>query len=370
MKTAFVWDERYMWYDFGSSAEALSCTEFIQPGTPIETPESKRRIINLLSALGVSDQLQTISPKPISEQELKNVHDTKYVDSVKQLSETTGGLAGPGAPIPKGGFEIAALAVGGAKTAIESVLNNQVKNAYALVRPPGHHAEPSYGMSLCVFNNIAVAVQSAIDKGLAKKVAIVDWDAHHGNGTESIFYNRNDVLTLSIHQDQMIPDRGGVNDKGEGKGLGHNINVPLPPGSGSGAYYSAFEKVILPAISKFKPDLIVVACGLDAAVNDPTARMLLTPESYRTLTRMLMQTADDVCAGRIAMVHEGGYEPTTAPFCALAIIEQLSGITTQVTNDGDPIERSFGSLVKPYQAIQSHQKEFINRAQQTIKEFW
>ena len=370
MKTAFVWDERYLWYEFGSSAEALSCTEFIQPGTLIETPESKRRIINLLNSLGVLDQLQTIKPEPISEQELKNIHDANYVDSVKQLSETTGGVAGPGAPMPKGGFEIAALAAGGAKAAIESVLNNKVTNAYALVRPPGHHAEPGYGMSLCVFNNVAVAVQSAIDKGLAKKVAIVDWDAHHGNGTESIFYSRADVLTLSIHQDQMIPGRGMVEAIGEGEGLGHNINVPLPPGSGSGAYYSALEKVILPAISQFEPDLIVVACGLDAAVNDPTARMLLTPESYRTLTRMLMQTADKVCAGRIAMVHEGGYEPTTTPFCALAIIEELSGISTAVTDNGDPISKSFGLLVEPYQAIQPHQQEFIKRAQQVITDYW
>lgn len=370
MKTGFVWDERFMWYEFGSCADVLPAGEFIQPGTLIETPESKRRILNLLSALGLLNQLQTIKPEPISDQELKQVHDPEYIERVKQISEGAGGLAGPGAPMPSGGFSIAALAAGGTKTAIESVLNNEVKNAYALVRPPGHHAEYNYGMSLCVFNNIAVAVESVIQQGLVKKVAIVDWDAHHGNGTESLFYKRADVMTLSIHQDQMIPGRGMVDDNGEGDGLGCNINIPLPPGSGSGAYYAAFEDVILPALQAFKPDLIVVACGVDAAVNDPTARMLLTPASYRKLTGMLMQAADDLCEGRLVMIHEGGYEPTTAPFCALAIIEELSGISTRLPAGEDPIEKSFALLVAPYQVLQEHQAVFIKRAQEKMAEHW
>lgn len=370
MKTGFVWDERYMWYEFGSCAQVLGANEFIQPGTLIETPESKRRILNLLSSLGLLDQLQAIKPEPATEQELKQVHDPEYVDKVKLLSEGTGGFAGPGAPMPSDGFNIAALAAGGAKTALESLLKNEVKNAYALIRPPGHHAEYNYGMSLCVFNNIAIAVESAIQKGLVQKVAIVDWDAHHGNGTESLFCSRSDVLTLSIHQDQMVPGRGMVEHNGEGEGLGHNINIPLPPGSGSGAYFSAFENVILPAINSFQPDVIVVACGLDASVNDPTARMLLTPDSYRKLTRMLMQAADDLCAGRLVMIHEGGYEPTTAPFCALAIIEELSGISTRVPAGGDPIEKSFGLLVAPYQPLQEHQEVFIKRARDMMTEYW
>ncbi|HKM27028.1 MAG TPA: class II histone deacetylase [Thiopseudomonas sp.] len=370
MKTGFVWDERYMWYEFGSCAQVLRANEFIQPGTLIESPESKRRVLNLLSSLGLLENLHAIKPQPITLAELKHVHDPEYVDRVKLLSEGAGGSAGPGAPMPVGGFDIAVLAAGGAKAAIESVLKNEVQNAYALIRPPGHHAEYNYGMSLCVFNNIAIAVESVIKKGLVKKVAIIDWDAHHGNGTESLFYQRSDVLTLSIHQDQMVPGRGMVEDNGEGEGIGHNINIPLPPGCGSGAYYAAFEKVILPAITSFQPDLIVVACGLDAAINDPSARMLLTPNSYRKLTRMLMQAANDVCAGRLVMVHEGGYEPTTAPFCALAIIEELSGISTRVPVGKDPIEMSYGQLVGPYQDLQEHQEAFVKRAQDMMSQYW
>ena len=370
MKTGLVWDERYMWYEFGSCANALSSHEFIQPGTLIESPESKRRIINLLSSLGLLDQLKVTRPDAVSEQELALVHDPDYVAEVKRLSDGVGGLAGPGAPMPKGGYNIAALAAGGAKIAIELVFSGAVDNTYALVRPPGHHAERKQGMALCVFNNVAVAVESAIQNGLVKKVAVIDWDAHHGNGTESLFYNRPDVLTLSIHQDQMIPGRGMVEHNGEGEGEGHNINIPLPPGSGTGAYMAAFERVVLPAIHSFKPDLIVVACGLDAAVNDPTARMLLTPDSYRQLTRKIKQAADDLCDGRLVMVHEGGYEPTTAPFCALAIMEELSGISTRVPVGGDPIEMSYGRLVTKYQQLQDHQNVFITAAENMVAKYW
>lgn len=336
MKTGLVWDERYMWYDFGSCAHVLGSSEYIQPGTLIESPESKQRIINLLSSLGLLDQLKLIRPYVAGERELALVHDPDYVAEVKRLSDGAGGFAGHGAPIPKGGYAIAALAAGGATVAIESVLSGDVNNAYALIRPPGHHAEYSQGMSLCVFNNLAVAVESAIHKKLVKKVAVIDWDAHHGNGTESLFYSRSDVLTLSIHQDQMVPGRGMVEQNGEGKGEGYNVNVPLPPGSGTGAYVAAFERVILPAVRSFNPDLIVVACGLDASVNDPTARMLLMPNSYRQLTRMVKQTSDDLCAGRLVMLHEGGYDPTNTPFCALSIIEELSGINTRLLPGCDP----------------------------------
>jgi len=362
--TGLVWHEKYAWYEFGSYAHLLGDNEFIQPGTVTESSESKRRIVNLLDAVELLEHLEVIRPQAVSDEELLAVHSEAYIQRVRQLSEQGGGMAGPGVTLPKHGFGIAALSAGGAKAAVDAVLQGQLSNAYALTRPPGHHAERETGMALCVFNNVAIAVESAIARGLAQRVAILDWDAHHGNGAESIFYRRSDVLTVSIHQDHMIPGRGLVEHAGEGNGLGSNVNIPLPPGCGTGAYLAALEEVVLPKLAEFKPDLIVVASGLDAAMNDPTARMLLTPESYRQMTRVVCRAAKELCGGRLVMVHEGGYEPTVAPFCALAIIEEMSGNRSVMPEKGDPFELSFAALTAPYQPLQEHQKIYIERARE------
>jgi acetoin utilization deacetylase AcuC-like enzyme len=371
MKTGLVWDERYLWYDFGSYSSTFGYPPSLQPGTEIETPESKRRIYNLLAASGLLEQLQLIKPKPVSREDLLRVHHPDYVDRVATLSAGQGGLAGPIAPVPRGGYDILALATGGTKTAIDAVLDGTVRNAYALVRPPGHHAEPGGGYGLCVFSNVAVAVKAAMaDHGL-ERVVIIDWDVHHGNGTETAFYDDPAVLTISIHQDQLIPGRGEVAQNGEGAGLGCNINVPLPPGTGTGAYLAAFERVILPAVRHFSPQLIVVASGLDAAMNDPTGRMLLVPESYRQMTRLIMALANEVCSGRLVMSHEGGYDPTMVPFCAHAIFEELSGLQPERPIALDPLERPLeeqqaAMSVDRYQVLQPHQEAFIQCAEKVL----
>ncbi|HUH38893.1 MAG TPA: class II histone deacetylase [Spongiibacteraceae bacterium] len=368
MKTGIVWDERYMWYDFGSYASIFNESRFIQPGTSAETPESKRRILNLLSAAGLLDKLEMIAPQAASKEELALVHDTDYIDRVAAISAAQGGYAGSGLPMPCGGFDIAALAAGGTRAAIDAVLNRTVRNAYALVRPPGHHAEKETGMALCVFSNIAVAVKSAMLQHGLQRVAIIDWDAHHGNGTESAFYSDPSVLTISIHQDQMIYGRGLVDHCGEGKGRGYNINIPLPPGSGTGAYLAAFERVIVPAVNQFRPELIVVASGLDAGFSDPTARMLLHSESFRLMTRYTMDMAARLCEGRLVLSHEGGYDPTVTPFLALAIFEELSGLSSAVRAEDNPFEGPYtGFLVDEYQALSAHQDTFIQRAETLLQ---
>lgn len=361
MKTGLVWDERYMWYDFGSYAQLFGGARCIQPGTVVESPESKRRIMNLLAVSGMLDKFQLLAPQPVTEAQLTLFHSAEYVEKIKHLSATSGGDAGPMAPLPRHGYDIAALAAGGTKAAIDAVLTGTVRNAYALVRPPGHHAEKDHGMGLCVFGNAVVAVKAAMAEFGLGRVAIVDWDAHHGNGTESAFYDDPTVLTVSIHQDQMIPGRGYVEHRGVDRGEGYNINIPLPPGSGTGAYLAAFERVVLPAIRSFGPDLILVASGLDAAATDPTARMLLNAESYRGLTRQLMQIADEVCGGRLALTHEGGYDATQAPFCALAIFEQLSGISSNLKDENPFVSTVVEGI--DYQALQPHQEVYIQRAE-------
>jgi acetoin utilization deacetylase AcuC-like enzyme len=242
--------------------------------------------------------------------------------------------------------------------AIDAVMKGQVTNAYALVRPPGHHAERDRGLGFCLFGNVAVAIMRARQVHGLKRVATVDWDVHHGNGTQQAFYEDPDVLTISIHQDRLFPLRsGGIEENGSGAGEGRNINIPMPPGSGVGAYLAAFERVILPALRKFKPDLIVVPSGFDAGGTDPLGRMMVHSGGYRQMARLLMEVADEVCQGRLVLSHEGGYSATNVPYCGLAVMEQLSGITTNVTDPWLPIMEEWGG-----QDLQPHQEAAIDRA--------
>jgi acetoin utilization deacetylase AcuC-like enzyme len=210
--------------------------------------------------------------------------------------------------------------------AVKAVCSGQVNNAYALIRPPGHHAVASLGMGFCIFGNLAIAAKYAQEVLGVKKIAILDWDVHHGNGTQSFFYDDPSVLTISVHQDNCFPpNSGAMLETGSGAGEGYAINVPLPPGTGDGGYEYVFDSVVIPAIRKFHPDLILVASGFDASAMDPLARQMVTSEGYRGMTRKVMALASEVCEGKIAMSHEGGYSPIYVPFCGLAVMEELSG---------------------------------------------
>jgi acetoin utilization deacetylase AcuC-like enzyme len=190
----------------------------------------------------------------------------------------------------------------------------------------------------------------------------VDWDVHHGNGTQKAFYRRADVLTISIHQDRWYPqDSGAMEERGEGPGTGYNLNLPLPPGSGHGAYLAAVERVILPVLHAYRPELIIVASGFDGSLYDPLGRMMLYSETYRAMTRMLMSAADALCAGRLVLSHEGGYAPIYVPFCGLAVLEALSGTKTAVE---DPMATRAASAGG--QELQPHQDEVIRRAARLV----
>ena len=257
MTTGFVWHEHYMWHDAGYS---LSTGPFTEPYPSFETPESKRRIRNLLDVSGLLNQLVAISPRLATEAELLRFHTSDYVKRVKSLSETTGGDAGPAAHVGPGSYDFARMAVGGCIAAVDAVLDTTVDNIYALVRPGGHHATADSGAGYCIFSNIALAVLHAKAERDVERIAVIDWDVHHGNGTQAAFYRDPTVLTISIHQDNWFPqDSGTIEEIGEGPGRGFNVNLPLPPGSGHGAYLAAIKRVVLPALQRFKPQLIVLA---------------------------------------------------------------------------------------------------------------
>eukprot|EP01116_Phalansterium_solitarium_P005927 TRINITY_DN1821_c0_g1_i1.p1 TRINITY_DN1821_c0_g1~~TRINITY_DN1821_c0_g1_i1.p1 ORF type:complete len:399 (-),score=106.79 TRINITY_DN1821_c0_g1_i1:135-1331(-) len=369
-RTGYVFIERGMWHDCGPSLgwQPSGIREqdglYIQPDQHIESPETKRRLHNLLAVCGLLDELLPLKPRPATVDDLLRFHTREYVDRVKQMSDFQGGDAGEVAPFGVGGFETALWSVGGCIAAVDAVLAGHVKNAYALVRPPGHHAERDRGRGFCIFSNVALAALHAQKVRGVKKVAVVDWDVHHGNGTQQAFYDDPSVLMVSIHQDGLYPaETGKVAETGSGAGVGFNINIPLPPGSGNGAYEAAFERVVLPAVRAFEPELILVSCGFDAAALDPLSTMMLSSASFRKMATRLQSLADELpsCRGRLVACHEGGYSVSMVPFCGLAVIEVLSGPKVNVM---DPYLEEIEQY--PYQALQVHQDAVITRAEANV----
>lgn len=357
MTTGFVWHERCMWHDPGPVAGVAPATGAFQPGLFVENAETKRRLKNLLDAYGVTPQLTSLDIEPASDEMLLRFHTEPYLATVRELSEGIGGDAGETALVGPGSDGIARLSAGGVCAAIRAVMTAEVSNAYSLCRPPGHHAERDRGRGFCLFNNIAVAILEAQSQGLVERVAVVDWDVHHGNGTQQAFYESADVLTISLHQEMLYPvNLGNLAEQGEGQGLGFNINVPLPAGCGGGAYEHAMAQVVSPALRAFSPDLIVVACGFDAAYFDPMSHMLLISSHFRSMTQQMMRLADELCGGRLAFSHEGGYSEFYVPFCGAAVIETLAGINSEIV---DPFEGTAGVA---NQELKPHQQAAVQAA--------
>ncbi|GAA0236003.1 class II histone deacetylase [Cryptosporangium japonicum] len=335
-----------MWHDTGTAGGPLPVSRWVEPMTHVESPDTKRRFANLVAASGLLEQLTVLAPRPATVAELTRVHRRSYVAGIERQAASGGGNLGGGTPFGEFSYEIALLAAGGAITAVEAVVGGTVDNAYALVRPPGHHATPEHGRGFCLFNNIAVAARHAQAALGVGRVAIVDWDVHHGNGTQDTFADDESVLAISIHQDGVYPPgSGAVSD------VGTIVNVPLPAGSGEGAYRAAFADVVEPALDRFAPDLILVACGFDANGFDPLARQMLSSESFRWMTGRVRAAAERHCDGRLVLVHEGGYSPFAVPFCGLAVVEELSGLRTGVEDPYLPIVENYGGgRLLPHQA--------------------
>ncbi len=332
MTTGFFWDERTFWHGGGNYAGMLPVGGLVQPmngGLP-ESPETKRRLRNLIAVTGLEADLAMTGAPPATQEDLRRIHPASYLSEFNTLSDANGGELGRRTPFGPGGYELAALSAGLAKAAVAAVLSGQMTNAYALSRPPGHHCLPDWPNGFCLLANIPVALESARAANPGLRVAVLDWDVHHGNGTEAIYYDRADTLTISIHQDRNYPmDSGHFADRGTGAGAGFNLNIPLPAGCGHTAYLAAMDRLALPAIRAFDPDLIVVACGFDAAANDPLGRMLAHQDTFRAMTDRVMALAADLCDSKLVLVHEGGYSETYVPFCGHAVLQQMSG--SQIT---------------------------------------
>ncbi len=355
-KSSFYTHERTFWYSTGVQSLFMPIGGWVEPpeGTyGADTPASKRRFLNLLKVSSLAEHLAFPAVDAATEEDLLRVHTRKYLQDFKELSDKAGGDLGDLAPFSPGTYEAAKMSAGLAMRVVSDVLDGSSDNGYALCRPSGHHCLPGRPMAFALLANIALAIKAAQAKQQVERVAVVDWDVHHGNGTQAIFYEDPNVLTISMHQLHCLVPGQKLEDslpqaRGEAKGRGTNVNIPLPPGSGHDAYLAGMERIVLPKLKEFRPELLIVASGLDANAVDPLARMLLHSDSYRQMTRMMMAAAEELCQGRLAMIHEGGYSEAYVPYCGVAIMEELSGRKSDVV---DPMV----DFLKGWQPGEQHQ---------------
>jgi acetoin utilization deacetylase AcuC-like enzyme len=292
-------------------------------------PEQSARfsaVMNRLESSGLSRDLVRLPSRVATEDELALVHTRPYIALVaKEVAEKRHHLSTGDTDISPESSEIARLAAGCALSAIDAVFARQVQNAFCVVRPPGHHASAAIGMGFCLFNNIAIAANYARHKHSAERVLIVDWDVHHGNGTQDIFYQDGHVLFFSTHQSPWYPGTGAKNEIGEGKGAGKIINCPLPAGSGRAEIVSAFRERLMPAAEAFHPDLILISAGFDSRQNDPLGHFRLTDPDFKDLTGMLLDIAGKYSNDRLVSVLEGGYNLEGLALAAEAHVRALAG---------------------------------------------
>jgi acetoin utilization deacetylase AcuC-like enzyme len=328
---AVFWHEDVLLHDTGSGV-------FEGPPSPLMAepelhPENTVRIRNMKSILEhgpLAEHVRWHGGRRADPSELELVHDPAYVESIRAFCRAGGGILTWSTPVSERSWDAALAAAGTTLAATESVLAEDGPAAYALVRPPGHHAQPKQADGYCLFNNVALAAELARRRGI-ERVAILDWDVHHGNGTQECFYDRADVLTVSFHMRHgswglSHPQTGSPEEIGVGEGAGYNVNVELPVGTGDRGYVQAMEDVIVPILDRFAPELVLVAAGQDANQFDPNGRQCVTMEGFRRLGAAARELAERHCDGRLVLVQEGGYARSYSAFCLHATLEGALGL--------------------------------------------
>jgi len=275
------------------------------PGHP-ERPERLEAIRDALGRVSYGSRLVRTQATPVDLDLVRRIHDPSYVAQVEATCKT-GGFLDPDTGVGPASWPAALDAAGAMVQAVNEVLTGTWQRAFCSVRPPGHHATPDRAMGFCLFDNVAIGAQAALDHPDIEKVAIIDWDVHHGNGTQDIFWRRGDVLFASTHQFPMYPGTGAHDETGEGAGEGTTVNCPLPAGAGDPEILQAWRETIRPAVEAFAPDIILISAGFDADARDPLARMEVTAGGFETLSSEVIALADQLCGGRVVSILEGGY---------------------------------------------------------------
>jgi acetoin utilization deacetylase AcuC-like enzyme len=296
-------------------------------------PENDVRVRNIRSMLRdgpLAEHIRWRDGRHAAVEELQTLHDPGYVEQVRRFCSSGGGVLSWATVVSEGTWDAALASAGTAIAAVDAVLDGECAASYALVRPPGHHAQPAMTDGYCLFSNTALAAEAARRRGI-ERVAIIDWDVHHGNGTQECFYGRRDVLTISLHMPHgswgaTHPQTGSPSETGAGDGEGFNVNVELGCGSGDTAYERAMRRVVMPVVDEYAPGLIIVAAGQDASQFDPNGRQCVGMRGFRTLGALAAELAARHVGGRLAVIQEGGYGRTYSAFCAHATLEGVLGL--------------------------------------------
>jgi acetoin utilization deacetylase AcuC-like enzyme len=321
MATGYVFDPIYLEHDLPSH------------------PENAGRLSAVIEALeesGMTSRLELLEPRPATRAEMERVHTRGHIERVKALAESGGGNLDADTYVCTRSYDAATVAAGGVIRAVEAVLTGEVKNAFALVRPPGHHATASRGMGFCLFNNVAIAARHALADQAIQRVFIADFDVHHGNGTEELFAADPAVFYFSTHQYPYYPGTGHWRNRGEGAGEGTVLDVPLPPGVGDTGYARVYEQLVWPVIKRFSPDLILVSAGYDAHWEDPLAGMRLSLAGYAAIQRELVRMGNEFCDGRLVFTLEGGYRRDALAAGVLNAFYAMLGEETVLDPLGSP----------------------------------
>ena len=287
-------------------------------------PECPERLLAVGRAVAArADELQPLSARAASDEELLRVHPAAHLATVKAAVARAPGHLDADTYVSAESLDVARLAAGASIDLARAVARGEAPSGLAAVRPPGHHAEADRAMGFCLFNNVALAARALQAEDGVERILILDWDVHHGNGTQHLFESERDVLYVSTHQYPYYPGTGAFGEAGRGAGQGATLNVPMPPGCGDAEYTGVLERILAPAARAFRPDVILVSCGFDAHAVDPLASMDLTAAGFLTLSRGVRSLAEDLCGGRVALVLEGGYAPQGLEEGTAAVLEAL-----------------------------------------------
>ncbi len=345
----------------------VSSPKYLNHKTGLRHPESPSRLRVIMRELNKSgilsnEKCSLVEPEIASINNLELVHDTDYIQLVQQICRSGGGLLDLGdTVVSPESYEVACLAVGGTLKAVETVMAEKFRNAFALVRPPGHHAGPYYAMGFCVFNNIAVAATHLLTNFNLDRVLILDIDAHHGNGTQEIFYRSDKVLYISLHEDPSeFPLTGFAEETGKDEGLGYTVNIPLPFGTNDRIYLRAFNEVVVPIITQYKPQFILVSTGFDNHHTDPVADLSLSAFSYVKIFDAILESASKFCKGKLVAALEGGYSLRVLGKMASAVTARMAEIPYSI-QDKRP-----GAVPK----TRKKGEKMIKKVKRTQSSFW
>jgi acetoin utilization deacetylase AcuC-like enzyme len=317
-----------------------------------ERPERLQMTMQMIEGVGLADKVRIISPRDASVDEIALVHTRSYIEKVERTAESGGGWLDPDTHVGVRSYDAALKSTGAVLEGLERIFSGDIDNAFCLVRPPGHHATAERGMGFCLFNNNAVASRFAMREYGVSRVFILDWDAHHGNGLQDIFYDDDKVLYVSLHQYPHYPGTGSNSEIGIGAGEGYTVNFPLPARSGEEVYLAAFDQVILPIAREYQPELVLISAGYDGHFSDQLCSMLLRGHSYAEMTTRLKDFAEEFCGGKMMAALEGGYDLTGIAISMTNTIAVMAGEDIRVEEEVDS-EAIFPSSSRGMEIVES-----------------